>query len=352
MLHTDSNSVARARDVFFGHKGLPVEEVSHAILRSWIRCADMGLDADAAPWREAPTASEVRQLHEKYEALSRICRPELDALYSEAREISGLVVLTNARGEIIDAIGDPSFAGKAAEVALRPGALWSEDGTGTNAIAIGTALAERRAVSVNGAEHYFQVHGGLSCAATPIIDPRGAIIGVLDISTPVTVQAGAALGLIRMAVEQIEHRLFRGGFEGCCTLRFQTDPNLLGAAREGILAVRDGIIVAANRRGLSLIGQSWEAIDHTRIDDVFDFAGGKLRAGQARGRDGRDFHLRLDDDGRAASPLPAQSPSLDDVELSAIRQALDLHKGNVSAAARQLGIHRSTIYRRMAEVHG
>ncbi len=349
MLHTDSNSVAQARDVFFGHKGLPVEQVNHAILRSWIRCADMGLDAGAAPWREAPTASEVRQLHEKYEALSRICRPELDALHSEAREISGIVVLTNARGEIIDAVGDPSFAGKAAQVALRPGALWSEDGTGTNAI--GTALAERRAVSVNGAEHYFQVHGGLSCAATPIIDPRGAIIGVLDISTPATVQAGAALGLIRMAVEQIEHRLFRGGFEGCRTLRFQTDPNLLGAAREGILAVRDGVIVAANRRGLSLIGQSWDAIDHTRIDEVFDFAGGEPAAGPARGRDGRDFHLRVDEDGRAA-PLPrVQSPSLDDVELSAIRQALDLHRGNVSAAARQLGIHRSTIYRRMPELH-
>ena len=154
-----------------------------------------------------------------------------------------------------------------------------------------------------------------------------------------------------MAVEQIEHRLFRGGFEGCRTLRFQTDPNLLGAAREGILAVRDGVIVAANRRGLSLIGQSWDAIDHTRIDEVFDFAGGEPAAGPARGRDGRDFHLRVDEDGRAA-PLPrVQSPSLDDVELSAIRQALDLHRGNVSAAARQLGIHRSTIYRRMPELH-
>ncbi len=350
MPHTDPSQIARAREVFFGHKGLPVEQVNHAILRSWIRCADMGLDAGVAPWREAPTASEVRQLHEKYEALWRVCRPELDALYNEAREISGIVVLTNARGEILDAVGDPSFAGKAAEVALRPGAQWSEDGTGTNAI--GTALAERRAVSVNGAEHYFQAHGVLSCAATPIIDPRGAVIGVLDISTPVTVQAGAALGLIRMAVEQIEHRLFRDGFEGCRTLRFQTDPNLLGAAREGILAVRDGVIVAANRRGLSLIGQSWDAIDRTRVDEVFDVAGGEITAGRARGCDGRDFFVRVDGEGMGASLPAAASPSLDDVELSAIRRALDVHRGNVSAAARQLGIHRSTIYRRMGELNG
>jgi transcriptional regulator of acetoin/glycerol metabolism len=48
---------------------------------------------------------------------------------------------------------------------------------------------------------------------------------------------------------------------------------------------------------------------------------------------------------------PSFFDRLDDVELSAIRRALDLHKGNVSAAARQLGIHRGTIYRRMSELN-
>lgn len=348
MAYSDPTQVARAREVFFGHRGLPVDQLNHAILRSWIRCADMGLDAHAAPRRDLPSASEIRQLHERYEALWRICRPELDALYNEARELSGIVVLTNASGEILDAVGDPSFAGKAAEVALRPGAQWSEDGTGTNAI--GTALAERRAVTVNGAEHYFQAHGVLSCAATPIIDPRGATIGALDISTPAHVHAGAVMGLIRMAVEQIEHRLFRGGFEGCQTLRFQTDPNLLGAAREGILAFRDGVVVAANRRGLALVGQSWEALDHLQANDIFD---GDLTAKRLRGRDGRDYFAQLDDDGRhAPQPLHRDGDTLEAIELANIRKALALHSGNVSAAARQLGIHRSTIYRRLSEIGG
>ncbi len=345
MAYSDPTQVARAREVFFGHRGLPVDQLNHAILRSWIRCADMGLDARTAPHRDLPSASEIRQLHERYEALWRICRPELDALYNEARELSGIVVLTNASGEVLDAVGDPSFAGKAAEVALRPGAQWSEDGTGTNAI--GTALAERRAVTVNGAEHYFQAHGVLSCAATPIIDPRGATIGALDISTPAHIHAGAAMGLIRMAVEQIEHRLFRGGFEGCQTLRFQTDPNLLGAAREGILAFRDGVVVAANRRGLALVGQSWEALDHLHADDIFD---GDLTSKRLRGRDGRDYFAQLDDDGRhAPQPLQRDGDTLEAIELANIRKALALHGGNVSAAARQLGIHRSTIYRRLGE---
>jgi transcriptional regulator of acetoin/glycerol metabolism len=38
---------------------------------------------------------------------------------------------------------------------------------------------------------------------------------------------------------------------------------------------------------------------------------------------------------------------LDNIEASLIRQAIEAHGGNVSAAARQLGISRNTIYRKM-----
>ncbi|UDF02909.1 sigma-54-dependent Fis family transcriptional regulator [Asticcacaulis sp. AND118] len=345
MTQTDPARVEAARKAFFEQRSLPVDQVGHAILRSWIRCADMGLNAAADPRTEAPSVTDVRQLHEKHEALRRISRPELDALHAEARELSGIVILTNARGEILDAVGDAGFAGKAAEVALRPGVLWSEDGTGTNAI--GTAIAERRPVAVNGAEHYFQAHKVLSCAATPIIDPRGAVLGVLDISTPASVQGAHMLGLMRLAVEQIEHRLFREGFEACQTLRFHSDSSLLGAAREGILVFRDNVVVAANRRGLSLMGRNWDDLDRLRFDELFDVttAGGGLNPGasQLRDHEGRVYHARCDGDG--AGPVLAEG-RLDDVETAAIRRALEAHGGNVSAAARALGIHRSTIYRK------
>lgn len=349
----DALRIEKARDVFFSGKGLPVDQVSHAILRSWIRCADMGLDAYTTPHPDAATASELRLLQEKHEALRRLARTELDTLYAEARDLSGIVILTNAKGEVLDAVGDPSFADKAAQVALRPGAQWSEDGNGTNAI--GTALAERRSVAVNGAEHYFSGHGSLSCAATPIIDPRGATIGVLDISTPAYTQGSYVLGMVRMAVEQIEHRLFRNGFDGCRTLRFQTDPHLLGASREGILVFRNGVVVAANRRGLSLVGRTWDHLDELHLEEVFDtrietVENGWSGAMPLRGTDGRDYYAQLDN-GQAvhARPTPTEvtAPSLEDIELAAMRQALAQYGGNVSAAARSLGVHRSTLYRRL-----
>ena len=38
---------------------------------------------------------------------------------------------------------------------------------------------------------------------------------------------------------------------------------------------------------------------------------------------------------------------LEDVELLTIQKALDEHRGNVSAAARALGVSRNTIYRKL-----
>jgi len=71
-------------------------------------------------------------------------------------------------------------------------------------------------------------------------------------------------------------------------------------------------------------------------------------------------HLPQDffDDERDAENVQAvSSPSgrdssarLDDLALSAVAAALDTHAGNVSAAARMLGVSRNTLYRKMAAI--
>jgi transcriptional regulator of acetoin/glycerol metabolism len=355
-------SVRDARGRFFGEGKLPADEVGQPILRSWLRCTELGLDQARPPHVEPLDGGELHRLCQRHERLRRLCRAELDALNSEAHDTGGIVILTNAQGTVLDTVGDVAFAGRAAEVALRPGVGWSEWSVGTNAI--GTALAERRPVAVHGPEHFFESHQILSCAAVPITDPRGVIVGVLDFSGHANVRHVHALGLVRLAVEQIEHRFFNLGFDGCSVLRFHTDPAVLGAAREGIL-VFDAArrLIAANRRALSFFRRDWSALDATRIDELFTDAPEAMpRAAELRAADGGRFfgivtppadratRPWLDELGGVATSVDApvrEAQTLDDAELLAMRAALGEAGGNVSRAARRLGIHRSTLYRRV-----
>jgi transcriptional regulator of acetoin/glycerol metabolism len=51
--------------------------------------------------------------------------------------------------------------------------------------------------------------------------------------------------------------------------------------------------------------------------------------------------------GPAKADLAQGNVRLEDVELLTIQKSLDEHRGNVSAAARALGVSRNTIYRKL-----
>jgi transcriptional regulator of acetoin/glycerol metabolism len=184
-------------------------------------------------------------------------------------------------------------------VALRPGVLWHETSTGTNAI--GTALAERRAVAVRGAEHYFDPHRVLSCYAAPIFDPQGQVMGGLDISGHANIAHTHALGMVRMAVDQIEHRFFDNAPADCEVLRVHSDSALLGTAREGVLVFRDRCLIAANRFGLGLLGLDWLVLGKQRFDELFTARPVQLNnITHLTLLDGRKLHVRSE--GHAPTP--------------------------------------------------
>ncbi|WP_338722443.1 sigma-54-dependent Fis family transcriptional regulator [Devosia sp. XK-2] len=268
-------SLARAREKFFSGQTLPEGLVPAPILRSWQRCAEQGLDVGDRFSAEPMTAAELRQLQQQNEALRLMSRPELSTLRAEAKHTSSVVILTDASGTLLDVVGNSEFAGEAARVALQPGVAWTEQSTGTNAI--GTALAERRAIAVHGAEHFYEPHEILHCAASPIFDPFGKLAGVLDMSGHASTEHTHALGLVRLAVEQIEHRFFAKGFEGKTIVRFHKAADMLGTPREGVLVFDGEQLVAGNRRALNLLRLERLSFRKTRRGDLFDVLEEKLR---------------------------------------------------------------------------
>jgi len=288
---TESINTARRR--FFDSGSEPRGLVSETILASWRRCRMQGLVADERPSVALIERHELGEMQEQHEVLRRLCRPELEALYASANHAGSIVVLTAPNGFILDALGNADFLDKAARVSLRPGAPWSEAATGTNAI--GTALIERRAIEVRGGEHYYAPHKVLSCSASPIFDPHGEVVGVLDLSGEASSHHLHALGMVQLAVEQIEHRLFESDFDGADIVRIQPDAALLGTAREGMLVFEAHKLVAANRHALRLLGMDWSELGKRRYDELF--ASALPRPGSVAGmrcQSGEMVHARRD----------------------------------------------------------
>jgi transcriptional regulator of acetoin/glycerol metabolism len=300
--------LGQARRAFFEHGGAPVGKVPDTILRSWLRSRRLGLAAEEALHIEPVPAARLKEMRERHEKLWRLARAELELLSSDAAATGSIVILTDEDGWILDAEGSASFLDRAGRVALMPGACWSESQVGTNAI--GTAIVEGRSVVVHGGEHYLTPHGILSCSASPIFDPYGLRVGVLDISGDARVPHMHALGLARLAVANIEHRYFDDGIADTDLLRLHRDPALLGTAREGLLAFRGGRLVAANQAGLQLFGLDRSELGRASYTALFEDAPGKLRDdGVLLDRQGRALYGRVDD-GQARPRRPAARPPI------------------------------------------
>jgi transcriptional regulator of acetoin/glycerol metabolism len=333
---SSSDSIRSARQRFFDAGLAPRGLVSDTIEQSWRRCRAFGLSADSRLDTGPVEQAALRALHEQYEDLCRLCRPEMEALYSDAQATGSLVILTAPNGLILDAMGNAEFLDKAARVALQPGVVWSEDHTGTNAI--GTALHERHPVEVRGAEHYFAAHRVLSCSASPILDGRGRVVGLLDLSGEARVHHIHAMGMVRFAVDQIERRLLERELAGREVIRLHPDPALLGTHREGVLVFEDHHLVAANRYALEMLGVDWQEVGRCRYNSLFESARPKGDGVQSlRGPGGAEFKAQCDRVparlGRTPGPreaaLPAQrvKPFFD----ATMQQALDRHARLINA---------------------
>ena len=257
---------------------LSVQTLDEGLSRSWLRSRDFGLSPVGRP-PGAPHASgaQLRRALDRQHELVAHARPVMEDLFEQTRDGEGLVILADAQGMLLQALGDGRFVDRAERVALRPGAIWDERWRGTNAI--GTALAEQRPVSVLGGEHFLERNAFLSCTAAPIRDPQGRVLGVLDLSGEQRGFQRHTLALVRSAARMVEHRLFQTRHADGLRLQLHVQPEGLGTPTEGLLALsEDGWILGCNAAAQAWLGPEaarpspLEAVLPLRVDELMDWA--------------------------------------------------------------------------------
>ncbi|PZW74507.1 transcriptional regulator of acetoin/glycerol metabolism [Pseudomonas sp. 2848] len=193
--------------------------------------------------------------------------PELDYLIKRQGK-SGIVILGDSQANVLTIDGQKHVLEREGLRDLHPGSCWSEALRGTNAI--GTAVVEGQPTLINCGEHYLDRLSPFSCTSVPLRDPRGDVIGVLDVTREgVMAQPQDSLSTLLLAAGNIESRLFGLYHPEHLVLAFHSRPQYLASAWQGLLALSlEGEVMAANDNACQLLQMPRQALIGRRCGDL------------------------------------------------------------------------------------
>jgi transcriptional regulator of acetoin/glycerol metabolism len=289
-----------------------------AVVASWCRSSRLHqLDPSGVRQPLRLTEAELLQKRESAEVLLRAAQPTIDRLHQAVGASGCCVLLAGDDGVPIDRRGSGADDRIFEAWGLWTGAIWDEEHEGTNGI--GTCLVEKRPLTIDRDQHFFIRNTLLSCTAAPIYDQNARLVGVLDVSScRADRNSEGFVDLIMLAVTEaarrIESEIFRTVFAKSRILLVPMTDSQGG----GLLAVdADDLVIGASRSARIALDLSPEA---------------------------------------AFRPVPASDllvgsgeavEHLGDVQRSLLQRTLLRADGNVSAAAKALGVSRATLHRKL-----
>ena len=255
--------------------------VPSPILESWNRCLQAEVEYAGGRCQDILSGKD---LEKRQSQLLEVAEPLMDALCRCLTGFGFVIVLTDSDGYILKSVGALESLRKAETINFGPGANWSELSVGTNAI--GTALAVGRAIQVTGPEHYNDGHHLWTCAATPIRDHDGCIIGCLDISGPRENAETRVMDMGMATAHLIEDRLCLEQVHRYMERSNKYMNAALDAVTEGIVSVNmHGIIDGANTAAARLLGLERRLLLGRRFEEALPVkAAAHLLREKSRGR--------------------------------------------------------------------
>lgn len=381
---------ALARERFFDQGERPTGLVSEAVIQSWSRCFAARRDPGYAVSFDPVSRSHMHATLERNQALLRAAGDEIARLEAALGGTACRVLLTDANGVIVHATAAPPGSSEALlKLVSRVGINLGESQVGTNAPAL--VVKTRGPVTVLGSEHYFECVRSLHCAAAPIRDGRGRLAGVLDLTTEARPFAFDASALVGVYATVIENRLLQATAGADLVLQFQVCSSMLGTPLQALAGIDShGHLAWCNGTAQKLLGLSGEESASVAAEQLFGVPLTQLLPRHAAKAMNQPFALRLPNGltvwlraqqgdpsatgagGLAAvapaaheprpAPEPIQAtappaadaahPTLDQMARDAVERALADCDGNISRAARTLGVSRGLLYRRLQRRSG
>jgi sigma-54 dependent transcriptional regulator, acetoin dehydrogenase operon transcriptional activator AcoR len=344
------------------------------IKRSWLRCLADGQRPDKAITFDVIPAQALNRIEEANHTLLTAARPALKKLGHAIANTRYFAILTNSQGVVVDVDGPVDRTDPRANTIARVGVDLSERMIGTSAI--GAALTELRPVWLHRGEHFYTSNSAYSCAGAPLFGPDGQCVGMLDLTGVEADERPELKHLVAQSARSIENALTLERPHNLL-VRLNWPGRTLGDETDGLVCLdADGWVTGANQAARALIAQlaptsrataaSPPASAPLHCSELFAMpyemlfeAAGRDAYGQPAPIDvplwsGLRLHAISLNRAHSNAGVSAQrgTPggehrSLRDVESALIRKAVIQARGNVMQAARELGISRATVYRKL-----
>jgi transcriptional regulator of acetoin/glycerol metabolism len=291
-----------------------------ALVASWRRSSSLhGLDpADRRPPHRV-SELELRYARQSVEPLVKAAQGSIDRLYLAVGGVGCCVLLADKNGVPLERRGASGDDRTFNDWGLWLGTVWSEECEGTNGI--GTCLVEKRPVTIHRDQHFYSRNTLLSCTTAPIHDHEGNLVAALDVSSCRADLTEGFLNLIAVAVNDaarsIEADNFRAAFPKA---RILYAPNPQNASCALIAVDGDDLVIGASRSARMAFGLTAESLKKPL--PASDLLGG--------------------DEGKG--------DEFSDAERSVVQRALARAHGKVAVAARELGVSRATLHRKLARL--
>lgn len=380
--------LALARERFFEEGVRPTGVVSESVIQSWNRC----LQAHRRPGERVEfdpvTRSRIHTAQTRNRTLLEVAAHGLGQLQAVLSGTHCQAVLTDATGMVLEVVRPASADSFLFSRAYRTGVNLSEDAVATTAP--GLVARTGQPCVVRAGEHFFECLQTLYCAAAPIHDAQRKLVGILNVSIEARPFDFDAASMMILHAAAIENRLLQAQAREQIVVHLHTMPSMINTPMEGLVGIdAQGRLSWLNDAAARLLGlpQNSPMQDGTRSSSVHEVLGITPTQLAAWGRcheptlhrlpNGLALWLRarLHGDERAATsfhlgslpaaggaatesaPPPSFAPaqpqqaatpaSLRAIDRQWIAKTLAECGGNVSRAARILGVSRGLIYRHM-----
>jgi sigma-54 dependent transcriptional regulator, acetoin dehydrogenase operon transcriptional activator AcoR len=338
------------------------------IEQSWLRCLATGHRPHQSVAFDMVPAQALRRSEEANHTLLTAARPALRQLGHAIAETRYFAILTNADGVVVDVGGQIDRGDPRANVIARVGVDLSEKSVGTTAIS--AALHELHPVWLHRGEHFFNGNASYSCAGAPLFGPDGQVVGMLDLTGVEVEERPELKHLVAQSARSIENALTLERPHKLL-VRLNWPGRNLGDETDGLVCLdADGWVTGANQTARQMVshlkqgrGAAAAPLHSSELfampfEMLFEAAGREsygqpaplvvplwsgLRLNAVSIRRGH----RVDEPISVRGQLTSDHQSLREVETALIRKAVVQAKGNVMQAARELGISRATVYRKL-----